>query len=280
MIKKTKGLEVKIGLFASIGLVLLIVAIWMLGSTHELFTRKQTYYLSVPSAEGLASGAPVMIAGVRSGSVEDIMLEPRERRVKIKMDISGHYAESIRQDSVAHVTSHGVLGDKVISISAGDPALPRLSPGSIIPASAASTFGSVFGAKGEHIMERIDEVTSHLDELLAALTKDGKTDLLMNNLVAASGAITTSATLLNDQLRGIKLKEAIDNLNSILGKADHGNGTVSGLINDPQIYDDAKALIGETNHNRIMRNLVRKSIEDGQKREAENKEQAGSAASD
>jgi hypothetical protein len=34
------------------------------------------------------------------------------------------------------------------------------------------------------------------------------------------------------------------------------------LVNDPALYDDAKALVGEANNNRIVRNLVRQTLKE------------------
>ena len=54
----------------------------------------------------------------------------------------------------------------------------------------------------------------------------------------------------------------MNHLNSILEKIDQGQGTVGAMINDPGLYDDAKALVGQVNRNRIMRNLIRQTIKD------------------
>jgi phospholipid/cholesterol/gamma-HCH transport system substrate-binding protein len=59
------------------------------------------------------------------------------------------------------------------------------------------------------------------------------------------------------------------NLNSILGKIDHGSGSLGALVNDPELYDAAKSLMGEANQNRIVRNLVRKSIKEADKEKAD-----------
>ena len=71
----------------------------------------------------------------------------------------------------------------------------------------------------------------------------------------------------------LKVKSAINHLNSILEKIDQGKGSVWWrLINDPGLYDDAKALVGQVNRNRIMRNLIRQTIKDNQEK-AEDEEE-------
>ena len=68
---------------------------------------------------------------------------------------------------------------------------------------------------------------------------------------------------LNNQLDGMALKSAIKNLNAILEKVNNGTGTLGALINDPGLYDNARALVGGANRNRILRNLVRETVEKG-----------------
>ena len=221
-------------------------------------------------------------AGVKAGTVHEIRLEPSSRSVKVAVKIGAGYVDSIRQDSTASISTHGVLGDKVVAISAGDPALPALPPGSSIPSEPVSTFSSLFGGKGDQLMDKMNDIAGHLDELLASATEKGKSRILMDNLISATKNISSATGMASKQLNGMKLKSAVDSLDSILAKMDHGNGTVSGLLNDPQIYDDTKALIGESNQNRIVRNLVRKSIKDAQDQEAarieeSKKQQAGTA---
>lgn len=272
---KTK-LEIRVGLFASLGVVLAMVAIWMLGSAHDVFSKKSTYYINLPSAEGLVPGATVNVAGVQAGTVDDITLRPSDQMVSVKLLISSRFAGAIREDSIAHVTSHGVLGDKIVSISAGRPDQRILPAGEAIPARATSTVGALVGKSGEDLIANMNRIAIHLDQLLESITEGGKSKKLMDNLISSSKNLSLAISHLDQQLDGIQLKSAVKNLNSILAKIDHGEGTASGLINDPALYNDAKALIGESNRNRIVRNLVRQSVKEGHEREQ--KEQAGEAA--
>ena len=65
---------------------------------------------------------------------------------------------------------------------------------------------------------------------------------------------------LNAQLEGNHLKNALKGLDGVMSKINNGTGTLGALINDPGLYDDAKALLGGANRNRIIRNLVRQTV--------------------
>lgn len=51
-----------------------------------------------------------------------------------------------------------------------------------------------------------------------------------------------------------------DNLQSIVSNIKNGKGTLGALLVDPSVYDDLKALIGNTSRNDVLRALVRYSI--------------------
>jgi phospholipid/cholesterol/gamma-HCH transport system substrate-binding protein len=51
-----------------------------------------------------------------------------------------------------------------------------------------------------------------------------------------------------------------DDLRAIVGDIRQGKGTIGGLLVDPTVYEDIKALVGNVNRNEVLRSLVRYSI--------------------
>jgi phospholipid/cholesterol/gamma-HCH transport system substrate-binding protein len=56
---------------------------------------------------------------------------------------------------------------------------------------------------------------------------------------------------------------ASDSFNEIIAKVAEGEGTLGALIADPELYDNMKSLLGGAERSRILRNVIRKSIEKG-----------------
>jgi hypothetical protein len=94
----------------------------------------------------------------------------------------------------------------------------------------------------------------------------------MNVLLAHGDLFLRHLDQLTDRLKQLDvatLDQSLVSLNSILAKIDHGNGSLGAFVNDPDLYDAAKSLMGEANSNRIVRNLVRQGIKDADDKAAE-----------
>ena len=65
-------------------------------------------------------------------------------------------------------------------------------------------------------------------------------------------------------LRILGLKHDSGVLEAIMEKVNNGTGTIGALVNDPGLYDDLKSLVGGAQRNRLLRNLVRQTIKEGE----------------
>jgi phospholipid/cholesterol/gamma-HCH transport system substrate-binding protein len=64
------------------------------------------------------------------------------------------------------------------------------------------------------------------------------------------------------QLMG-NLVKTTESLREITEKISSGEGTIGALVVDPTLYENLKKLLGGAERSRILRNLIRKSIEKG-----------------
>ncbi len=224
--------DLRVGIFIALALALTVVTIWTLGRAQNLFVQRDSFFITVPDAAGISPGAKVTISGVNAGQVESFSLNRKDRSVRVNLRVSNQFEDSIKADSFAEVITEGVLGDKLIAIAAGSLSSPQLHPGSEIPSRPESSLKTLLG-KGDQLASG-----------LSTLVKD------INQLVL----------IINRQFKNDRLGSSLEKVDRILGKIDQGNGTLGGLVNDPKLYDDVKSLIGESNENRIVRNVVRNAV--------------------
>jgi len=88
--------------------------------------------------------------------------------------------------------------------------------------------------------------------VLPALFNDPKTKESLDKALASMANLDKAST---------DAAVAAASLRSIMERVDKGEGTVGALINDPAMYDDLMALIGGAKRNRILRGVIRHTID-------------------
>jgi phospholipid/cholesterol/gamma-HCH transport system substrate-binding protein len=126
-----RRLEVKVGLFVVGALALAIVGVLLLGRSKQVFAPRAKLRATFSDVGGLVQGAPVRIAGVNVGTVSQITfvrVRPRPL-IRVDLDVSQSAIDLVRADSVARISSQGLLGDKIVEVSAGSTAEPEVESG-------------------------------------------------------------------------------------------------------------------------------------------------------
>ncbi len=261
--RKTLEIEVKVGFFVAVGVLLIMLSILIVGSGGSgLFSDRNSYRAHFQSVDGLITGSKVVIGGLQVGNIEKVDFDFKARDILVEMNIQKKYADWIRSDAYAEIVTQGMLGDKFITIVPGSQETPPLPPGSELQTRAAKAL-TEYLSKGDQLIVKLNSITSSLDTILKSFTTGGRDDQFFNGLATASKNLAQATQRLNQELEDLQLRKAGKSLNSILDKINNGNGTIGALINDPSLYDDMKSLMGGANRNRVVRNLVRQTIKGG-----------------
>ncbi len=116
--KKNSTNKIKLGIFVSLGLVVLILAIYFIGEKQLLF--KNTFRLSAifEDVGGLQAGNNVRLSGINIGTIESISLVS-DTTVRVDIVIDESSRKFIKKDAVATIGSEGLIGNKVLVINPG-----------------------------------------------------------------------------------------------------------------------------------------------------------------
>jgi phospholipid/cholesterol/gamma-HCH transport system substrate-binding protein len=254
--------ELKAGLFVNLGVALAMLAILFLGG-RGLLTGRSHYTLVIGDAQGLIPGARVLVSGVPAGKVDSLNVDSKTGDVRVDISVNNQFAKSIRQDSYADISSQGVLGDRLITIRPGTPNSPPLPNQALVPVRSSFNVSTVVG-RSDELLRRLNHLVGGLDEAVDSIRSTGNGKRISSNAAEMLEHLASVSRKLDQGLDEEKISGSINELESLLSKLNHGTGTLGALINDPSLYDDAKALVGESNRNRIVRNLVRQSVKDSQ----------------
>ncbi|MBI3535935.1 MAG: hypothetical protein HY072_10680 [Deltaproteobacteria bacterium] len=101
-----------------------------------------------------------------------------------------------------------------------------------------------------------------MEKLLKTFETENRGEIIVSQLALTSKNLGSASQKIAQEMEHVQLKNIFKNLNAILDKINNGTGTLGALVNDPGLYYDMKTLLGGANRNRVVRNLVRKTIKD------------------
>lgn len=113
-------LELKVGVFVFIGLVILVTFILLIGN-FKTWTSGYSLNFIFNFVNGVKIGAPVRFAGVDVGEVKEIKLFLVPEEQKTRVQIVGWLKKEVKvpADSTVWVNTLGLLGEKYVEIMPG-----------------------------------------------------------------------------------------------------------------------------------------------------------------
>ena len=192
--KVTDSQKVKLGLFVMLTGMVLIAALYLIGTKQNLFgdTFKITGVFS--NVNGLKLGNNVRYAGINVGTVKEIMMVD-DSTICVDMIIEESIRKHMKENAYAVVGSDGLVGSMVINIFPGDRKGAVLQDG--------DTIRSIKKKSGNDMMATLGVTNDNVAELSKELLK------ITRNINEGKG---TLGLLVHDEDMGSDLKETIANL--------------------------------------------------------------------
>jgi phospholipid/cholesterol/gamma-HCH transport system substrate-binding protein len=171
---------IKVGLFVSIGTVLLALLILNFSKGNTLGKSTYKLYVILPNAAGLKPAADVMMAGVPIGRVTEMDLTNNATAVKITASILDKYKNKIRKDATFRIDALGFLGDQYIEVSAPTDTNETAYFQEGDEVMGESTFNMTEAVKS--ISSVVDQAKKTMKDLDQAITNVNKSALSTNTL--------------------------------------------------------------------------------------------------
>ena len=167
------ALQLRIGAFVVISLVVFLGIIYLLGAQARYFERKYDLVAEFTEVGGLIEGATVRLAGVQIGRVTNVALAPQAGgKVRVTLTIARRFSDRVRQSSEARIVTQGLLGDKLVEITMGMPDSRPLEPGSTLQSREPFEVGRMF-AEGTDALSAINTLVLSLQASLDRLNTAG-----------------------------------------------------------------------------------------------------------
>jgi phospholipid/cholesterol/gamma-HCH transport system substrate-binding protein len=117
--RSTRTIDISTGLFVLLGFAAILFMVTQI-TNREFSLTSDSYRLkaSFENIGGLKPGAPVSMAGVTVGRVEDITYDMTLLKALVTLRIDGRY-NAIPNDSDASIFTAGLLGGQYVALSPG-----------------------------------------------------------------------------------------------------------------------------------------------------------------
>jgi phospholipid/cholesterol/gamma-HCH transport system substrate-binding protein len=235
---------IRVGAIIAAGLAIICFAIFSIGHGTRMLKRTDVIETHFHRINGLQSGAPVSLAGVNIGAVQSIGFpdDPHADYVVVKLWIVDTDLPRVRSDSVAQIDTMGLLGDKYIEISGGNPQSPSLAPGDLLAAQDPFDLQALLQKPGiDKMMDNMVDITQSLQSILASIDKGHG---ILAELVKGGGGDDKHPPLTLADLRTTfdNMNKLAMQMNIMLDKVNHGRGLAGAMMSD---QTDGKKLLDE-----------------------------------
>jgi len=289
--------QAKVGFFVFLGLILSMTVIFLLGDGINIFERKYHLAARFDDISGLRLGAPVFLAGIQVGKVEDLRFPKNvdEKQILAYLEIKHEFQDRIHQDSEASIVTQGLLGDKAVFLTMGTSNSPVLEDGQSLTVKESISLDS-FAKKGTELLDNVNRLSKNVDSLvtdlkekeglLHAIIYDPKGQQLVSDLARVTGSaesimrhVQQGAGMLHAMIYnpvrqdlGKLVSDTAENFRSLsidlqtVGtRIQKGEGSIGGLVNDPTVYYDLMTLLGKANRNKLLRTVIRATLATNEK---------------
>ena len=262
--KQLKWSELRVGLTVVLASITLGVLLFLMSGTTGLFTPKIVLKTYFDNAGGLREGAAVRLNGVDIGNVTKIRVVPNKDKqltpVEITMKVSTKYSFNLRRDSVASLSTAGVLGETYIDIDSSQAIGQVAQNGDTLPTQVHPDFNQVVRSS-QSTLQNMDALLKRADRILA-FAESGKGSLgkliydptlydrfsatvsefkgIVDQISKGQGSLGQLVSR-NDAYD--KVMSILDKLNGIADDLQQGKGSAGKFLKDPALYNNANDTI-------------------------------------
>lgn len=268
--------EVKIGLFALAMLVCLYLGVNYLKG-KDVFSGDRPYYALFESTNGLQTSAPVLLRGVKVGSVSGIAID-EDGLDNVVVTVNVKKSINIPTDSYLKLFSNGLMGGKAIELVMGNSPdhfqrhelIPSQMESDLLESASSISLEDIV-ADAKAMMNSIRETSDGINRILTENSESLRgtmtnierlsrqlSDARLGAMLADIGEFTSMLSRNTEKFDGIigdldevtsaiaetDLRATLDtlgagivHLNSTLAKLSDGTGTAARLLDDPALYD-------------------------------------------
>ena len=247
--------QARLGLVVLGGVLFFVLALFVLAQRTFLLSDTYRVRAQFDRVAGLQNGASVFYNGISVGRVERVALPERPGApIEVGMAIRDDARHLIREDSRAVIQTDGLVGNVIVSLTSGTQTAPPIAEGGYVTGVNPLSFTDITDTALQSVA-RFDSISITMTDIMRQVqTGEGPLSrgtlglFLHDDRLYEETILTTRETRLamrnlTDQAEAIVAiaSDASTGINEIVQKVNNGEGTMSRILNDDQIYEQLLA---------------------------------------
>ncbi|MGB5419929.1 MlaD family protein [Algibacter sp.] len=238
MQKKTNE-KLKLGVFVILGLLLFVLAIFLIGNRKNMFVKTFTISANFNNVNGLLQGNNVRYSGINVGTVKTISMI-NDSTINVNMAIEEKMVQHIKKDAIATIGTDGLVGNMIVNIIPGKGDTAVISHGDVIKSFTKIGTGEMLNTLNV-TNENAALLTAKLLDITNSITNGkGTLGMLINDSVVANNFKHTVSNL---KLTSIEANKTIKTINKTIASIDLDNSVAGVLLNDSLEAQKVKNII-------------------------------------
>lgn len=227
---------VKVGILVSSGVVLFGLGLFLIGSSKQLFAHHFSVYTNFDDTATINKGVTVRVSGMDAGTVDAVEM-PRtpSGKFRMKLKVDEKFRHIIREDSVASITTQGMVGNQFVEIKKGTDSSPECKPGCTIKSQEPASISQ--------LMQQGNEIADQIKSTIKDVR--GRADVAMGNITDLTGHADESIRSITPGIQkiaanGVKIS---GNADQIVASVRNGQGAAGKLLMDQKTAQDVTTTV-------------------------------------
>lgn len=231
--KKAKAVDketrntIWLGLFVTLGLILLVIAVYFIGSKKNLFSSTIRVTAAFSDVNGLQSGDAVRFRGINVGTVKEIRFL-NDSTIAVEIDLQKKTQALIKKNARASIATDGLMGNKLMIL--------RNDFGTSASIAEHDTLQTVPPIDMERVSRKLTMSTDKISDVISNLSD------ITDGMKKGRG---TLGALLTDTIMEKEIKKGANNLYEITYRLNKGKGTLGTLLRDTAMATEVKQSVKE-----------------------------------
>ncbi|WP_282121975.1 MlaD family protein [Algibacter mikhailovii] len=237
--QKTGNEKLRLGILVITGLVLFVVAIFLIGNRQNMFVKTFTISANFNHVNGLLKGNNVRYSGINIGTVKTITML-NDSTINVVMTIEEKMVLHIKKDAIATIGTDGLVGNMIVNIIPGHGHGEIISQGDIIQSYTKIGTDDMLSTLNV-TNENAALLTAKLLDITNTITNGkGTISMLINDSITAKHV---KQTIFNLKLASVETHQAISEIHALIKSINLDESVAGVLFNDSIEAQKVKRII-------------------------------------